>query len=231
MYKKLAFILFVTLACAATETRRKIAILDTGIDEDFPSQYLCSEGNKDFTGLGLHDYIKHGTHLAYIIKDYINPKQECLLILKFYDHTASVHSGPLMDAYRHLKTIDISFLNMSFGGEVFSPMEKETINTLLDKGVIISVAAGNNSLNLNISCDYYPACYKFNNSNFHVVASCDSSGKIAKYSNFNGPVTECNNGTKVKAGPYTFTGTSQSTAIQTGKNVENSHKSKDFHDR
>lgn len=231
MFKKLVIFFIISTLVFATETRKKVAILDTGIDEDFPSEYLCSEGNKDFTGEGLHDFIHHGSHLAYIIKDYINPKQECILILKFYDHKAEFHSSPLVKAYKYLQTIDIDFLNLSFGGNIPSKIEKTTIQMLLDKGVIISNAAGNSGQNLSEKCDYFPACYNFDHSKFHVVASC-SKGNFSKFSNFSGPTTNCNNGEKVHAGPYIFTGTSQATAIQTGKNIENNRKQpRDHHDR
>lgn len=231
MHQKLIYLLILfTVSCSAKETRKKVAILDTGIDRDFPSQYLCSEGHKDFTGEGLQDYVHHGSHLAYIIKNYINPRKECILVLKFYDHLADFHSTPLVKAYKYLQTIDIDFLNISFGGKVFAPVEKETMEILLNKGVEISNAAGNSSQDLSKSCNYYPACYNFKNQYYHVVASC-KDGVYSEFSNYNGPTTDCNNGEKVHAGPYIFSGTSQSTAIQTGKNVENSRKLREFHDR
>ena len=232
MYKKLAIIFIISTLVFATETRQKVVILDTGIESDFPSKFLCSEGSKDFSEQGLEDTNKHGTNLAYIISKSLDTKKECLAIVKFYSEKERFHFSHLADALSYVTTLGISYINMSFGGGFPSPREKGLIEKLLQQDVIIAVAAGNNGTNLNFWCNYYPACYAnyFNNANYHVVASC-KDGKYAPYSNFGDVVTDCKNGTKVTGGDYTFSGTSQATAIQLGELIKLNRKTRDFHDR
>lgn len=218
----IAFVLIVLFTLAqlayAPEMRKKVVILDTGITTDFPSQYLCSEGHKDFSGLGITDTHHHGTNIAYILKEYVNPKKECLLIVKFYNANSHWYGNHLSEAYNYILTLHPSYVNMSFGGEGLFIVEKNTINTLLKQGVIIAVAAGNSGQNLNWNCFYYPACYakEFNSPNFYVVGSC-KNGQYEYYSNYGEVVNSCENGTKVQGGDYIFTGTSQATAIKLGK--------------
>ena len=71
-----------------SETRLKVAILDTGLDLRDPrfADVLCQGGHKDFTGEGLYDKIGHGTHVAGIISQmaYDHTKY-CLVIVKISD--------------------------------------------------------------------------------------------------------------------------------------------------
>ena len=72
---------------------------------------------------------------------------------------------------------------------------------------------------LDKECDVYPACYIFNTKYFHVVGSSEGSinrwGGIDNYGNYGSRVQFLEPGTM--RGTPEMTGTSQSTAIHTGK--------------
>ena len=226
MWKTLILILFICSTLLAPEFRKKVVILDTGIESSFPQQYLCSEGHKDFSGEGLEDTNHHGTHLAYIISDYIDPKKECIIVVKFYNNKEIFHSLGLHNAYKYVLSIHPDYVNMSFGGEFPLVDERQIIRDLLDQGTVVSVAAGNNGRDFdNEYCGYYPACYAntFHSMKFHVVGSC-KNGNWEPYSNRGSIVKYCENGTRVVAGPYIMSGTSQANAISLGKFIKQNHE-------
>lgn len=219
---KLFILLLVILSNVCTakvvETREKIAILDSGIRPSGLEKYLCKDGHFDLTGEGLVDVLDHGTNIAWIISKYIDPKKSCLLIIKVFRHYEANSVFDIANGLNRVNTIDnVKFINISGGGESPCENEKDELQIAVDRGTTVCVAAGNKSMDLSKSCAYYPACYDIKK-NYFVVASGDENG-LHKFSNYGGPVNRIENGKSVDGGNIIMTGTSQATAICTGKNA------------
>lgn len=231
------------------ETRQKVMVIDTGIIVTPQIKpYLCTTGHKSYIyGQNpLTDLHGHGTNVAGLIALGMNPKKQCLLIVKFWDANMGNTNGMelVRAALRYAIKIKPAFINMSLGGDQPDHLEMGYIKTLIKQGTKIAVAAGNNHQNLNISCNYFPACYNINNRNFRVVGSNTSklmplqrrirvrgkhkpikitkvNGKyfeVHPYSNFGSRVTHWEDGTE--KGYRKFHGTSQATAISMSKWVQ-----------
>lgn len=197
--------------------REKIVIIDTGLKitkEITP--YLCSS-SYDSTKTGIKDNHGHGTNIVNIIAENMNPKKNCLYIIKFWNNGELEGTfNNYMKALRHIKTLtNVTYINLSLDGPLPDNDEMDLLKHFLSKNIKINVAAGNNNLNLDETCRAFPACYKISNPNFHVVGSntgfYSNKGKVVKY---------WENGSIVKAGGFTFSGTSQATAIHTRNMLE-----------
>lgn len=208
------------------ENRIKIGVIDTGIvnsKEMFP--FLCKGNHYDFTGTSIEDTYNHGTNVAWILKSYINPKTHCLQIFKWYSKDGSNNNlQNSIDAINKAIIEKVKYLNLSYGGDFPDRNELNVVKQALDKGIIISAAAGNESKELsNKHCNYFPACYKVNNKNFHVTGALDSQGGITSFSNYGELVTDWNFGELQCEGydrngkPICLKGTSQATPRTLGK--------------
>jgi hypothetical protein len=210
----LLIVVLFTVSVLSKETRQQVVVMDTGIVLDKQSiPYMCTEGHIDLTGTGLVDNLGHGTNVAGLIAKGMDLKKHCLVIIKYYNTeenpTSGQNVGEVLDrAWDHLLTLNASYVNMSFTGEFYVHKEFKTIRTLLDRGVYVSVAAGNEGKDLTNNCLYYPGCYGFKSKTFFVVSSLDGT-----FGNRNGPVNVYEWGVNQKGlfGP-TATGTSQATA-------------------
>lgn len=251
---------------AIIEKRVKIGIIDTGVDVTQKLRpFLCSSGHislVDDSSLTDSHYSKHGTNVAGLISENLDPEKECLLIIKFYDDSKKANFFKNVRlSVNYAITQKVSYLNMSLGGDSPISLEKESIKEALEAGIKISVAAGNgeegplkdkNNLyvrkdsnfrdsklvkgveyvkanigfDLDKKCQYFPACYDFDSKNFHVVGSTtgykNSYGGITSYSNYGKKVTSWEDGTNKGFPP--LSGTSQATAIHTGKWVKEDRK-------
>ncbi len=226
-------ILFLVTPSLAREQLR-IAVVDTGLNLQDPrfSELLCDKGTTsvDFTNTSINDTIGHGTHITGLIKEYAGDSNYCLIILKYY----LPYSSGLDNLKRTIKAFayaakqNVSIVNYSGGGGAFDETEMNTI--LNNKKITFIVAAGNDNINLDKNCYYYPACY--NLSNIIVVGSNVSRFKKAPMSNYGRKVEvwetgenvlstlvqdECKDQCLLNKG-Y-MSGTSQATAIFSGKTI------------
>lgn len=238
MIKRIITILLITANTYAGEPIR-VGVLDTGLDlkDHRFKNVLCSEGHKDFTGTGLQDDHGHGTHVAGLIHQYAKDAKFCLVILKYYVHEAKgeINLNREINALLHAQFQRLTILNMSLSGAEADEQEKNVLGVL--RGVIISVAAGNNGKelrdptneelrqvkspdDLKVAC-YYPACYNMHN--MHIVgalighnrSSSSNYGDIVKY------WENSYNHSTLPNGEYgTLGGTSMATAIHTGKLIK-----------
>lgn len=216
-YKREIILLIVVLFTSyvlGAETRDRVLVMDTGIQiTEVSSRYLCKDGHYDATGAGIEDLIGHGTNIAGLIAKGMDERKQCITVLKYYhtDEDPYNKQDPnevLSNSWNHILTLKVKWVNMSFVGPIFINEEYKLIKSLLNNGVKIAVAAGNESINFDNGCYRYPACYNIRSSNYYVVAA-----KNAPFSNHNGPVNVYENGTwqRGKFGPL-MSGSSQATA-------------------
>jgi len=217
-----------------------VAVIDTGLDEELMNKNsICKTGHKDFTGMGLKDNHGHGTHISGIIdqyaKNYIFTKGKrpsdidiinvnyCQIIIKYYDPKAhgSDNLKNTIQAFRWAIDQKVDVINYSGGGLEYSKEEYKVVVEALDKGIKVVAAAGNERSDIDIS-KYYPAMY---DKRIYIVGNIvGESREIAASSNKGKSVNTWEIGTNVLSrlpvNKYGYmTGTSQSTAIKSGKIV------------
>lgn len=196
----------------------KVAVIDTGFDMKYKNQVkLCETGHKSFVDNTTHDYHGHGTHISGLIEKYAKDSDYCQVILKYYRPKHS--SNNLMNtikAFKYAIELGVDVINYSGGGLEPSETEREQILLALSKGIQVVVAAGNERSNLNLRCNYYPACY---DKRITVVGNLNGR-KVASTSNYGDIVDEYIQGTDVRSINGLMSGTSQSTAIKSGKVVK-----------
>lgn len=207
-------ILFISFSSFA-ENRIKVAVIDTGLSyKQSISNYMCDNGHIAVINSNPYDIQGHGTNIISIISKSINPKTHCIVSYKVIEHS----KGNYKTILAREKALDmilkdklIKYINISLESNALFKHELLTIVSLLKRGVVISVAAGNDSINLDKKCHVFPACYKkyINSNNFRIV------GAKGSYSNYGSIVTDIFSGYRV--GYPIMTGTSQATAQKTAQ--------------
>lgn len=202
----------------------KVAVIDTGIAPGYHVK-LCKTGHLDlakpdvYSGAGLH-----GTNISGLIEREAGNVNYCQMIVRWWKENLTSKQEI------HNMAVSINFaidngakiINISGGGSLPYPEEQAAIKKALDKGIIIVAAAGNNGEDLSKNCNYYPACY---DKRIIVVANLNPDGSRHYLSNYGKQVTHSVIGVNQCIDKLCMTGTSQSTAIVTGRLV-NQHFSK-----
>lgn len=187
-------------AISAQSKTIKIAVIDTGFD--FNSTWnttsamihglvkpkLCKTGHKDVTSKSIfkeaaipQDEHGHGTHVAGILAKNLKRVDYCLIIIKSFKPKESGQQNLEYSraALKHALSLNIDYVNYSGGGPEPDSIERRYIIKLLNKGVKIVAAAGNEKSKLVIK-PYYPAMY---DSRIYVAGSTDERGRILASSN------------------------------------------------
>lgn len=201
-----------------------IAVIDTGIDKDEPN--LCKFGHKSFVGGNpLVDRVGHGTHIAGLINRNIgeNRGDFCLVSIKWHENNVSGvdEVTAMRKAIQYAININVDYINISAGGSGPREDERKVVLNALNKGITVVAAAGNEFDNMDQKCDYYPACY---DNRIITVGNLEKMGSRAPSSNYGNYVKRWEVGTNVVSDfpngvQALLTGTSQSTAVATGKLV------------
>lgn len=208
MKKLLIFLTFLISSNSLAGPLIKVAIIDTGLQTKYTKQIpLCNSGHKDFTGEGFNDIHGHGTNVTGLITQGITDLNYCIILIKAYSFKGKPQSY-IPEALEHVVKLNVSIVNLSGGGMGSIPSEKSAILKLLSQNVTIVTAAGNESIDFNKKCDYYPACY---DSRIIVV------GNFSDFSNYGDIVDSTINGRNKTGFGITLSGTSQSTAIFTNR--------------
>ena len=228
---------------AATPTRKpikfgkrkqlRVAVIDTGIDPELMnSPFLCTSGHKDFTGTSLKDNHGHGTNISGLIDQYakdmviedgwskedviVEPLNYCQIILKFYDPKQDNANNLKQEiaAIKYAIDMKVDMINISGGGVDRAEIEVKAVKGALDVGIIMVVAAGNERADL-AKQPYFPASA---DSRLHVVGNLDHNLVRAPSSNYGDEVNAWEIGVeRVSYNKDPMTGSSQSTAVKTGK--------------
>lgn len=190
----------------------KIAVVDTGLDFHNTNIKICDNGHADFTGNGMNDVNGHGSNVSAIIDEYAGDTKHCQIIIKYYNKDKSYD---FVAALKYAIKLKPDIINVSSTGTDPSPEERAIINKALSKHIIIIAAAGNEGKNLDINCNFYPVCYK----GVIGVGNLINPFRRNPSSNY-GKFLVWEIGTNITAGGKTLSGTSQSTAVLTGKLVK-----------
>lgn len=201
----------------------KVAVLDTGIDEDHPDLKDGIVASKDFTGDGVEDVNGHGTHCAGIIGARLNdvgfvgvaPKTE-LLIAKVLGNDGSGSFDWIADGVLWAVEEGADIISMSLGGPVSSHRLYQAIHVALAKGVMVLCAAGNEGSLFQNSIGY-PGRY----GGVITVASHDENGNRSGFSSRGGEIDVMGPGsniwsTYVDGGYAELSGTSMATPFVAG---------------
>jgi hypothetical protein len=190
----------------------RVAVIDSGLKAEYVLKAkLCPTGHKDFTKTGFNDTNGHGTNIVGLIVNNTQLKNYCIVVIKAYDSQKSY----ITEALQHAHALKLEVINISGGGIGIIPAERQAILSLLDLGSTLVVAAGNNSHNLDLDCNFYPACY---DPRIYVV------GNLSSQSNYGKIVDIKYNGNKQTAFGVTLSGSSQATALFTADVLNNIKK-------
>lgn len=191
----------------------RIAIIDTGLNDQ--TKYpLCSSGHMSFFGGNTNDDVGHGSQVTEVIQSQAvkSKRQYCFVIIKALAKAKDgrIDDSRFVDAIKYVSTLpDIDIINISAEGPLYMEEEIKFIKSMLDRKVLIVVAAGNRGIELTEkSCKAYPAC---DDKRIIVVGQKDSN-----VSNF-GPIVDVvvNGRYRLSDGQIT-NGTSISAAFVTG---------------
>lgn len=224
--------MLLSTSCLAKD---RVVILDTGLNlEDTRFKSLLCEDvpGVDFTGEGIEDVHGHGTHVTGIIKQFAKDSAYCITIIKYYKRTTTEaeQRKTLFSAYKTISSLKPTWVNFSGGGPSWNDDEYTVIKN--NPKTIFIVAVGNDNVNLDEKCNYYPACYKL--PNIIRVGSLAKTGAVSDSTNFGTIVDTYEIGENVLStlpdGRTGYmSGTSMSTATKTGKIIyEKSHPSCPF---
>lgn len=223
-------LLCITFNLEARETRKKIVVLDTGIHVDqLYRKYLCKNGvvsvaNNDGSASGyLRGYQAHGQNVVGLIGSRINTEKFCIVSIRVYSWNlrAIGYLEGLEYAYNLTNVVAVNVSTSSTtttGHTSYIMKEHAKMLKLVQKGVKIHVAAGNDSLILKRkTCGVYPACLKpffdeLGYSKYFTVVSSKTTSESNWATSF---ITQVKDGHNKGKPP--MSGSSQATAIYTGE--------------
>lgn len=174
-----------------------VAVIDTGINYNHPDLVgrVLSQDGKNFinqNNLPMDDH-SHGTHVAGIIGANGNNgigvtgmDWNCkLLPVKILDSEGYGNMTDLIEGIYFAIQKGAKILNLSLGFEVYvEGALQEAIDYAYSKGVIIVVAAGNDSLDISSYNKQSPVCNDGNSNKVIGVASLATENKKSYFSNY-----------------------------------------------
>jgi subtilisin family serine protease len=203
----------------------RIGVIDTGFDTRIKDAHLCPDGHKDFSidnspSAIPFDLNGHGTNIVGVINKFSkNGPAYCIVIIKYYSSKASgsQNMAASVKALEYANTVNLDVINYSGGGNEPAEDEKFAVMKFLNSGGILIAAAGNDGKSLdNKKITYYPAMY---DPRIKVVGNLLENGKKNPSSNFGSVVKHWEIGTNQEGYGTKMTGTSQATAVFTGKTI------------
>lgn len=204
----------VVISNAYAEEPLKVAVIDTGLDLKDPrfTPVLCADGHENLSGENsIADVEGHGTHIAGIIKKYAGDANYCLMIFKYF---SASRNNLIIDAIRLAVAHGANIINISSSGLGYSEAEYLTIKYA--PTVTVVAAAGNDGKII----ASYPGSYDL--PNVINVGALDVFGHRRGSSNYGPSVKAWELGEDIQStlpdGSVGYmSGTSQATAVHTGK--------------
>ena len=236
---------FLTLPVFAQEKPVTIAVVDSGFTQPigYPTPNFCKFGHADVTAffpktnIIPKDLHGHGTNIVFTIEkqlEGVDRSKYCLVIIKYWNPGTSgwISVRNTVKAFKRAHNMNISIVNYSSVGNSSDLRERLIIKKMLDDKIVVVVAAGNEGAKIvpeseifNLKPDpkldpkvekttwSYPANY-----DDRVIAVGNLVGKVRNpSSNYGSRVNFWEIGTDVESGGIKMTGTSQATAVYTGK--------------
>lgn len=209
-----------------------VAVIDSGVHAG-KNMHMCKFGHRSFVGSKqylstkqnpLYDEHGHGTHVAGIIeKNAGSNSNYCMVSIKFWSPGEDKGSTEAMvQSIQYAINIKVDAINISAGGTEPSEEEKTVIRSAIDRGIMVFAAAGNERSNLDIKCNYFPACY---DNRIVSVGNLKPDMTINSSSNFGLAIKRWAIGTDIESsvptGTLSMSGTSQATAVITGQFIKN----------
>lgn len=163
----------------------KIAILDTGIDQNHPDLASKIVANRNFTtSPSVDDLYGHGTHVAGVAAAATNNTlgvagvgfNSTLMNVKVLSDTGSGNYSWIASGIIWATDNGAKVISMSLGGSGSSATLQDAVNYAWSRGVVIVAAAGNNGN----SGMVYPGAYQ----NVIAVAATDPNDSKASFSEY-----------------------------------------------
>lgn len=152
-------IMLLSLDSEAKETRTPVVVIDSGVSySQLKKPYMCENGVLSTTGDNGIDEHGHGTNIVSIISSKIN-KKYCIVSIKVYKKKETP-MGAYISGLRLAVNLRPAFINISMDGDAGDFFETLYIQRALMYGAKVIVAAGNNSVNLDLNCRAFPTCVK-----------------------------------------------------------------------
>jgi major intracellular serine protease len=174
-----------------------VAVLDTGCDVNHPDLKERIIATRNFTREGGSDDVSdgsgHGTHVCGTIgasedsRGVVGVAPECqMLICKVLESNGSGSIQGIINALEYVRkwtgpnNEKVRVVNMSLGGPDDVPELHRAIQKVVDSGIVICAASGNEGDNDERTHEFgYPALYN----ETVTVAASDEKGKLAYFSN------------------------------------------------
>ena len=158
-------------------------VIDTGVDAEhvYLNPYISIEDLRQ-NPIDYKDTNSHGTHVAgSVIKGAC--KQVKLYSCKYYfdDSEKDRDSENIVHCFQKAKNLQMDYINYSASGKTIIKEEFHLMSELTQSGTVISVAAGNDGVDLNNN-KRYPA--SFDLPNFYVVGNMTNDFKRQPKSNY-----------------------------------------------
>lgn len=201
------------------ESRHKIVVIDTGVSfSQSLRSYMCKGGKLSISG-DWRDEHGHGTNIIGLIGEKINAKKTCIVSIKVDILKSKTLTADYVKATLMAEKLKPTAINMSLAGEFKDFTEFGSLVRMVNSGVKIIVASGNNSFNLDTQCVVYPACYlqimRYDRKSIKVNNFIVVGAKDLDRSNTGSVVTVFTEGKD--QGTPKLSGTSQATANFTGR--------------
>lgn len=163
----------------------KIAILDTGIDEDHEdlAAKVVTKINMT-TSPTTNDLFGHGTHVSGIAAAITDNEKgvaglgfnTSLVNVKVLDDSGSGYYSWIANGVKWAADNGVKVINLSLGGSSSSRTLQRAIDYAWNKGVVLSCAAGNNGNTQRLYPAYYTNCI--------AVAATDKNDQKASFSTY-----------------------------------------------